>query len=245
MSRTGLLLACVALAVPALALAAQPTATTEPIDPEAIEQDYVLLSGIINPGGIATSYFFQYGPTTEYGQTTPTIPIGNGKNDVGVDVGVDSLTPATTYHYRIVATYTPTKEYAAGIAYGADQTFTTLPVPPPLALAITNPKKVSVDGKGSASFSLACTGPAGQKCDGLLSLKAKVKLPGARKASVLTLGQTFYKLKVGATKTAKVRLPNPVATALAKSGALKATAKTKTRLIKKAVETKVKLVPAG
>src|SRR5689334_20812414 len=96
--RTGFLLACLLLAVPALALAAEPTATTEPIDVEGVEKDYALVSGVINPGGVATSYYVQYGPTTEYGQQTPTIPIGNGKNDVGVDVGLDELTPGTTYH---------------------------------------------------------------------------------------------------------------------------------------------------
>jgi hypothetical protein len=239
-------LACIALAVPAIALAAEPTASTDAIDPEAIEQDYVLVTGIVNPGGVATSYFFQYGPTTEYGQTTPTIPIGSGKNDVGVSVGIDGLTPATTYHYRIVATYTPTKDYAAGLAVGADQTFTTLPVPPPLALAIANRKRVTVDGR-TAAISIACTGPAGKTCAGRLTLKAKVKLPGDRKAKVQSIGQQVYSLSVGKTKTAKLKLPKPVATALAasKSGRLAATAKTKTRGIKPNPTTKVTLVPAG
>jgi hypothetical protein len=247
MRRTGLVLACISLAVPALALAAEPTASTEAIDIETVEQDYALLSGIVNPGGIATSYHFQYGPTTEYGQETPSIPNGSGKNDVGVDVGVDELTPATTYHYRIVANYTPTQEYAAGVVFGADQTFTTLRVAPPLALAIANRKKVSVDRKGVASFSLACTGPAGKTCAGKLKLKAKLKLPGARKAKVRNLGRALYQLKVSKTKTVKLKLPKAVADALAasKAGKLAATARTKTRLIKKPVKTKVKLVAAG
>jgi hypothetical protein len=245
--RTGLLLACIALAVPAVALAAEPTASTDPIDLEAVEQDYALVTGIINPGGVATSYFVQYGPTTEYGQATPTIPIGSGKNDVGVSVGIDGLTPGTTYHYRVVATYTPTKEYAAGLAVGADQTFTTLAAPPPLALAITNPKKVSVDSKGFASLSLACTGPAGKTCAGKLGLRAKVKLPGARKAKVRNLGKALYTLKAGKTKTLRLKLPAAVADALAasKSGRLAAVAKTKTRSTKAPVQTKVTLVSAG
>jgi hypothetical protein len=93
------------------------------------------LNGIAGPAvnqGDITAYYFQYGTTTGYGSTTPfgstaTCPPGTtnpsycSSDPPATDVSksISGLTPATVYHFRIVAMNSD------GKAYGADQTFTT------------------------------------------------------------------------------------------------------------------------
>ncbi|HWX44388.1 MAG TPA: hypothetical protein VNY52_03590 [Solirubrobacteraceae bacterium] len=79
------------------------------------------LGALVNPGGIETSYRFEYGETKEYGQTTP-FPEGNvgqGVTSRTVWASAGGLAPGTTYHYRVVATN------ELGTVVGPDQTFTT------------------------------------------------------------------------------------------------------------------------
>lgn len=75
-----------------------------------------VLEGSVNPHGLETSYFFQYGPTVAYGLQTPTVVVGKGTTAVKVGQTVSSLPPGA--HYRIVATN------AAGTSRGHDRTYT-------------------------------------------------------------------------------------------------------------------------
>ncbi|MEA2299626.1 MAG: hypothetical protein QOE44_161 [Solirubrobacteraceae bacterium] len=78
------------------------------------------LSGTVNPVGQATTYVFEYGTTTAYGQqTTPAQGAGAGLTDVPATATLTGLTPATTYHFRVSATN------ASGTTPGNDQSFTT------------------------------------------------------------------------------------------------------------------------
>jgi hypothetical protein len=79
----------------------------------------VTLNGTVNPNGVNTTSYFQYGTSAGYGSTTTSTNIGSGTSHVPVSVAIANLTPNTTYHYRIVATN------SAGTSYGDDQTFTT------------------------------------------------------------------------------------------------------------------------
>jgi phosphodiesterase/alkaline phosphatase D-like protein len=88
------------------------------------------LTGAVVPQGQSTSYYFQYGTSTSYGSQSSSSSAGAGTASMGVSAAVGGLSPATTYHYRLVATN------ATGPSFGADRTFTTakLPVaPPPVA----------------------------------------------------------------------------------------------------------------
>ena len=58
----------------------------------------------LSPSGADTTYVFDYGLTTTYGQTTPTQDAGSGFSLVTVTAQVTGLLPNTSYHYRIVAT---------------------------------------------------------------------------------------------------------------------------------------------
>jgi hypothetical protein len=73
------------------------------------------LTGTVNPHGSATTYFFQYGPTTAYAYHTRTMSAGSGTKPVRVGQFVSPF--AIGYHYRLVATN------AAGTKFGRDFVF--------------------------------------------------------------------------------------------------------------------------
>ena len=78
------------------------------------------LNGSVNPHGLTTSVYFQYGTTNSYGLTTaPQSRTGN--TPLNISANISGLTASTTYHFRIVTTN------SAGTRYGSDETFTTLP----------------------------------------------------------------------------------------------------------------------
>jgi len=77
------------------------------------------LEADINPGGLATSYHFEYGTSTAYGTSIP-IPdasAGIGTSPLPVSVELTGLTGSTTYHWRVVASN------EAGVTTGLDHTF--------------------------------------------------------------------------------------------------------------------------
>ena len=95
-----------------------PEATTGDALPMSTE---ATLTGIVNARGQETTYSFQYGTTKDYGGATETKSAGAGTEDIAVEETLADLTPATTYHYRLVATS------AGGEAKGDDREFTTEP----------------------------------------------------------------------------------------------------------------------
>jgi hypothetical protein len=80
----------------------------------------------VNPEGSATTYQFEYGTSTSYGQTAPAAPAAAGAGSIPVAEGTSlaGLEPGTTYHYRVVAI-----DASGNTTRGADLTFTTLPQP--------------------------------------------------------------------------------------------------------------------
>jgi hypothetical protein len=81
------------------------------------------LEASINPGNSATSYYFEYGPDPgSYDASAPVPPgeIHAALSDVDVNTVLTGLTPATTYHYRVVAS-----NALPGAVDGEDQSFTT------------------------------------------------------------------------------------------------------------------------
>jgi hypothetical protein len=126
--------AAVLLSAPAAMAAGEPVVSTG--NATAITATSATLSGTVNPEGQATSYSFEYGTTTSYGSQTPTADAGSGTGAVAVSAPLASLTPNTTYHYRVVATN------ASGTTLGSDVSFKT-PRPPVAAVVTGRPAAVT------------------------------------------------------------------------------------------------------
>ncbi len=89
------------------------------------------LAAPVGANSQATEYFFQYGPTSEYGSQTSPASAGSGASAAIVSSNVNALAPSTVYHFRAVATN------ASGTTYGTDQTFTTATAPTASTLPAT------------------------------------------------------------------------------------------------------------
>jgi Ca2+-binding RTX toxin-like protein len=119
----------------------------------AVKATTATIEGTVNPEGSATSYYFEYGPTTSYGNKIPASPkaVGTGFATVAVSQALTGLTQGTAYHYRLVATN------AAGTETGFDQTFLTLKAPKATTGSVTGigQKSATVNGtvnpEGSAT----------------------------------------------------------------------------------------------
>lgn len=85
-------------------------------------QTGIVCDGLINPGGLPASYWFEYGTDTTYGSQTDEQDAGNGSANIIARFTVNDLLPATEYHFRLVG------ENASGLTYGDDQMITTFDV---------------------------------------------------------------------------------------------------------------------
>jgi hypothetical protein len=80
------------------------------------------LTGSLTPGGVDAYYYFEWGFTTEYGNTSPAPPgtdAGTGAEAVAAQTTLSDLTANTTYHYHLVGTN------SFGTTEGEDVKFTT------------------------------------------------------------------------------------------------------------------------
>lgn len=149
--RLGMLLLAVTAAV---AVAASPASALSPsVETTAasgIGETGATLNGKVNPNGLETKYFFEYGTTTSYGSKTSEVSAGSGSSAVEKSQSIGSLTKNTVYHYRIVASN------SSGTSQGADQTFTTAGPPEVTLLSAT------VENSGKEATLKAWVDPNGQ-----------------------------------------------------------------------------------
>jgi hypothetical protein len=82
------------------------------------------LRATIDAHGVATSYHFNYGPTTSYGSSTPEVDGGHGDGEGLVTQTITGLEASRTYHVQVVA-----QSDDGVIRSGGDGLFTTPPAP--------------------------------------------------------------------------------------------------------------------
>jgi plastocyanin len=117
-----------------------------------VTQTTATVEGSVHPKGTSTSYTFEFGPTTDYGSSTPPVDVAQGSADTPASASLANLTPGTLYHYRLVATN------SGGTTTGSDATFTTAAPPTPVALTPTSkapdtsPPVVAVSSAASQSI---------------------------------------------------------------------------------------------
>jgi hypothetical protein len=117
------------------------------------------LAASVDPNGRATTYHFEWGTTTGYGQRTSEASAGSGESARSVSAPISGLSANTRYHFRVVATND------AGTTRGRDRSFVTLRNPRAItASASPNPTvwsatttvtgRVSGQGVGGATVAL-------------------------------------------------------------------------------------------
>jgi hypothetical protein len=135
------------------------------------------LGALVNPGGLDTSYRFEYGTSGSYGLSVP-VPdrdIGAGVSAVAVSAEVTGLTAGSTYHWRVVAhneagtTVSPDHtfvyaEVGGGLSDGRAYEMVTPPQKDGAVIGDSTfapPPDVSADGSHIILGSLQCFGHSG------------------------------------------------------------------------------------
>jgi hypothetical protein len=168
----------------------------------AITQQTATLNGTVNPHGVPTAFYFQFGRTKAYGSRTPTGDAGTGTKANPVAQALTALQPHTSYHYRLVAFST------AGTTRGGDRAFKTLQIPTVLTVS-ASPNPVVYGGV--VTITGALTGPdvAGRT----LALQGRpFPFTGPFQQignSVLTTPQGAYGFMVTPTVTTHLRVLDP------------------------------------
>jgi hypothetical protein len=106
------------IAIPSAAAATAPpavmTGAVKSVSPHS-----AVVAGAVNPHGLETTWFVEYGPNTTFTAETPALIAGAGSSLLGVATTIPGLAPATSYDYRFVA------KNRAGTTFGAAGSFNT------------------------------------------------------------------------------------------------------------------------
>jgi hypothetical protein len=175
-----------------------PTAATAAAG--AVTGQSATLHGSVTAKGIPTSYRFEYGRSAAYGKATPTVAVGAGLYPVAAAAKVSGLSPAITYHYRIVATN------GGGITKGADHTFTTAgsapTTPPPAPFAGVRLVSTHLTTAGRfVTLKLRCPAGTVGDCSGQTKLSAR-----KRAAARVGLGRVRFAIAPGKQATLRLRV---------------------------------------
>jgi hypothetical protein len=119
------------------------------------------VSGTVDPRGVETSFYVQYGATTAYGAQTQPAAVGSGTQEVKISQAISGLQPDTTYHYRVAASS------AAGTTTGEDRTFTTKKIP--LTLTLNKTSHLDIFG---TPFSISGTLAGSESANHAVTLQA-------------------------------------------------------------------------
>ena len=178
----------------------------------AVTANSAQLQGGVYPNGADTTYWWEYGTTTAYGQQTPGTPandIGSGTAPAPVTDSLSGLSPGQTYHYRLVA------QNSFGTEYGYDYTFTvpastagspgqgsnpnpptTTTSSPPSTTTTSSPPVTGTGASGS-------TGTSPVSAPGLTSIRVGAAATSATVSATVATGgvATTSRLQYGTTRS--------------------------------------------
>jgi len=89
-----------------------------------IDRTNATLRAAVHPGNLPTAAWFEWGETTNYGNTTAITDLPATNTSQAVETALTGLTPGMTYYYRAAASN------GAGIAYGGQLNFACSLTPP-------------------------------------------------------------------------------------------------------------------
>ena len=172
---------------------AAPVITTYPAS--RIGDTSAVVSGTVDPNGLASSWYVAYGATPAYGLDTMARSAGSGTAQVHVATVIGGLSPNLGYHFEIVSTN------AAGSRPGGDRSFTTTGPPrsftgPPEGVATTSATLTgSVDPDGHATiwqFEYGLTTAYGSHTVPLDAGSGTVGVAVSRRVTGLVPGTTYH-----------------------------------------------------
>ncbi len=124
---------------------------------EEVKETSAKLTGFISPNNQPTTYHFEWGTDTSYGNRIPAeaeADAGSGGEAVKVSTDLSGLKTATVYHFRIVA------QSATGTTEGPDHQFSTLNssgLPDGRGYELVSPADKRPQGSVSSQLSLQLT----------------------------------------------------------------------------------------
>ena len=127
---------------------AKPAATTLPATD--ISSTSATVNGTVNSQGNPTTYYFEYGTSTNYGSFSGINPLAATNVAVSVSNSLTGLLPATLYHFRVVATN------SQGTSFGADQAFATTSAAPAI-ISLSSTVLTTNSANGLVSVQLSAT----------------------------------------------------------------------------------------
>ena len=180
-------------AAPAEALPGVATGAATPSTNSAV------VTGVVAPDGAATFYQFLYGTTTAYTQKTPLMEIAAGTTaPQTVSATITGLTPATTYHYELIA-LAETSPYTTPLSGGDSSFTTTTPAKGTLRL---NSSKLRVKHRRVA-VSLSCQSVF--TCAGKLTITTTRKVRKKTK-TVKCVNSKAFSIAAGKSTTLKFKV---------------------------------------
>ena len=85
----------------------------------SVSSTTAIVVGTINPNGVQTTYWFEYGPTLSLGFSLNKVTAVSGQKQLGAAAYITGLKPSTPYYFRIGA------KNAYGTVYGSPYSFIT------------------------------------------------------------------------------------------------------------------------
>ena len=108
--------------------------------PTNIDENNAVFNGQLDTDNLATTYYYEYGRTKNYGQTTPVTPISGAAGEIkSTPQPVGHLQRGKTYNYRLVATN------SLGTTRGQNMTFRTASPPDISGVGARNVLETSAD----------------------------------------------------------------------------------------------------
>jgi Ca2+-binding RTX toxin-like protein len=96
-----------------------PVVTTGAVPFSVIAPGTAKVTGIVNPNGLATTIWFEYGRSPSFGQKTGTLDLPAATTETPVEATLSGLVPGRRYWFRLMASS------SAGTTAGAGKSFST------------------------------------------------------------------------------------------------------------------------
>jgi hypothetical protein len=200
---------------PATPTISLPTVTTGLVT--GLTVSTAILNGTVNPNGQPAVGYFDYGLTSSYGTSSPSVSLGSGSVDVAITSGmISGLTCNTVYHYHAAAAN------SGGAMVGRDAVFTTAACPSPI---VTTVGAIGISATGATLTGSA--NPNGSAASGYFEYGATAsygsRTPavslGAGSVMVAIGGGTLTGLTCGATYHFRADATSAVGTTLGSDAA--------------------------